>query len=253
MAQEQYKSHIRWVVDLKGVASADQLYSAKRRQRIRQTARLLENAHIRLEVEVLTPELLQEFIPLYEAHILAKKSPVVHPVAQKMQALWDAGREVHMISLYKNGVFIGGMIFRRMKHYTSVYYRMYPHDVGVKTPISVAYLAEKLLIDKTIAWGKEGIIHGRDRNAYGMNSAIGLADFKFRQGARPQPSKSEDVTVETFDDTQLKEDVLLFMGLEEDQWITKALFYSDLPEEELQKGYPGLFTSEHLSIEVRPR
>ena len=131
------------------------------------------------------------------------------------------------MSLYENGTPIGGTIFSLTGNKLSIAYRTYQNNwTTAALQANPSAYTEYLLNQEAINQGKEVMIHGKDRNPYGLNSSIGLANFKFAAGCQPELPKK--FAVESIDTDTLTTDVLIFaLPTAPDTTITKAYLVVD--------------------------
>jgi hypothetical protein len=96
--------------------------------------------------------------------------------------------------------------------------------------------------------GKTIISHGKDRNPYGLNSAIGMAGFKLSVGCRPSNVTDGTYEIHTLDTDKLTEDCLILEQPKEGTDITKA--YLVTSRENGHKHLQVTKYPEQLSVEV---
>lgn len=167
-----------------------ELFGKNMREKIRSTCRKIDTFDIRAETKELDEEFLSWFIPLYETRIKEKENPVVFDIRKKTLDREEKNYSYYSMALYENGEPIGGTIFSARNERFSVAYRTYAHNWKYAAlPANPSQYTEYLISKLASEMGKQTIIHGKDRNPYGIHSSIGLAAFKLSAGCRPRKSK----------------------------------------------------------------
>ena len=247
-----YPTYISWKVDLLAVSDVASLLGPERVRKIKKAIERLHAGapnHLFL-IEAVTPNYLDEFVPLYESHIGAKERGTVFDVRSRITEKMAKGFGYEAVSLRADGRLLGGMIYGVRPHTMSVAYRVFPLAMPLKLPISCSYIAEQLLIEKALALGKRSIIHGKDRNPYGVYSSIGLAGYKLAIGCVPHVSLFEKTTFLPFKGQAMSQPTLLFLGSAKGEKISRALLCA--PEAELQAGvYGAVLKQSRVQVETR--
>lgn len=221
------------------------------RARLRATLGRIHTFDISAQINPLTEEFLSQFLPLYEERIHEKKNPVIFDIAQKTLGNPERAHLYYSMALYENEAFLGGTVFSLRHNRLSIAYRTYRTAwVSADLPANPSTYTEYEISRYACEVGKEVILHGKDRNPYGMHSSIGLALFKLSVGCRPKKSKVFEVS--TLDPTRLTEDVLVleYPG-ETTEDITRA--YLIASPEGIEKWEPVSKYPERLSVETLPR
>lgn len=204
--QVTYPSHHRWQRDV----SVDPFlhFSPRTSGKIRTALELLESAHVSYTIEPLSMTFLDSFIPLYTLQIGSKENAIVHDVYGNTLGKKDAPFPYYCLSLFEQGTFIGGTIFSLRPEQISFAYRTFnPTWKQAALKITPAYIGEYATADFASKQGLKGISHGKDRNPYGLNAAIGLATFKLSIGC--QPCVPEDSEIHTLETNTLTQDALI--------------------------------------------
>ena len=253
MSEEiMYPSHIGWRVALDGVNDVAHFFGTETVKRVEKSKTLLAQSPtgFRFICEPVTPAWLDAFVPLYEEYIGAKEHAAVSQVRAHIAAEQAKGKAYETISLWEGKKFLGGVIYAVMKDRIQVAYRVFPRQLSVKLPVGVSYLAEDYLYRRVFELGKKTIVHGRDRNPYGLNSAIGLAEYKLKIGCAPFVSSAPVVTFKKLAELPAHQEALVFLGTEKERTITQARLISERALEEQQRVYGILFKQTTVAIEV---
>ena len=247
-----YPTYISWKVDLLAVSDVASLLGPERVRKIKKAIERLHAGapnHLFL-IEAVTPNYLDEFVPLYESHIGAKERGTVFDVRSRITEKMAKGFEYEAVSLRADGRLLGGMIYGVRPHTMSVAYRVFPLAMPLKLPISCSYIAEQLLIEKALALHKRSIIHGKDRNPYGVYSSIGLAGYKLTIGCVPYVSSFEKTTFLPLDEKLIAQPTLIFLGSAMGDKISRGLLFAT--EAELQAGvYGAVLKQSRVQVETR--
>lgn len=228
--------------------------------RIKKADRLLSEYGYRFVIEDVTPSYLDKFVPLYEKNILSKERGTVFPVRKRVTEGEASGKRYQVVSLYKGDEYLGGIIFgiNPSNDFVSSAYKVFPHSIPEKIPISVSFVADFYFYSHSISLGCHNVSHGYDRNIYGYHSAIGLACYKIQVGGKPFiptykiTSKEPNEILHTI--PQFSDDMFVLLGDTFETFSEKALCISDKPVEELKKKYPILFSNQYFETNiVHPR
>lgn len=201
-----YATAHRWVKPVP--AEPLDSFGKNAQERLRATLSKVAYCAIRNEVRPLDEHFLNTFIPLYEERIRAKEHGVIFDIREK--TLGNPARRFpyFSMSLYEEGAFIGGTIFSVRTNTLAVAYRIYRNDWN-SAPLRAnpSLYTEYCLNEYARSVGSRYILHGKDRNPYGLNSGIGLAGFKLSAGCYPEKSKTFELRELDTDD--LTEDALI--------------------------------------------
>lgn len=240
-----YPQYLVWRRTMEGVHSADDCFSKKMMNRMRKSWKVLADSPYRLvRDEIVDDTYLNQFVPLYEKHIGAKKNGHIYPVRERVHEGQAKGHIYEALSLYQDEVLIGGFIYSIRRDALSACFRAFPHELPLALPLSVSHLAEHLYFARALELGKHYLRHGKDRNAYGLHSNIGLAEYKLRLGCDPWVSQSEDTTLLPVPPSCEGTDALFFLHATKDKVpMREALLVSDKSTEELLTAFPTLLGS----------
>lgn len=201
-----YATAHRWVKSVP--AEPLDSFGKNAQERLRATLSKVAGCGIRNEVKPLDEHFLDTFVPLYEERIRTKKHGVIFDIRKK--TLGNPARKFpyFSMSLYEGDTFLGGTIFSVRVDTLAVAYRVYQNDWGC-APLRAnpSLYTEYCLNEYARSIGREYILHGKDRNPYGLNSGIGLAGFKLSTGCHPEKSKTFELRELDTDD--LTEDALI--------------------------------------------
>lgn len=252
MAIALYPSYVAWQIALAPNQGFFDLTSQENTRRIKKALAVFEASTYRFQIDQVDSTYLDAFVPLYENHIQKRQHAAISAVRQNIGDNVVAGRVYESISLLKDGNLIGGLVYSVRSQALGVAYRVFPHTLDFRLPVSCSYVAEYYLVARAKELGKSTIIHGRDRNPYGLNAAIGLADYKLRVGALPFVSTSAHNKFQTIDTLlDAGENVLVFLGEEPGQPITKALLFIVSDAADVERRYAGLIKQTRVTIDVR--
>lgn len=201
--------------------------------------------------EEVTNEYLDRFVPLYEHHISTRNHGVIFNVRGKITQGLSKGKKYESISLFEGDMFLGGLIYSLNSQTISAAYRVFPHVLKIKLPISCSYVAEKYLLERALALGKKTIIHGRDHNVYGLHSAIGLVEYKIRIGCVPYVSKFIENNFHDVKEINPTEDTFVFLGNGIGRQITEGILFSTHSPEITTQKYNVLFSQTTVKVSVR--
>lgn len=244
--QLTYPSNHRWQRTVSGDALSH--FSPRTAGKIRTALTLLEDNNIHYDISPLSSSFLDLFLPLYAEHIGKKDNAIVHDVYEKTLGAPASNFPYYAFSLYEGDQFIGGTIFSLRPDRISFAYRVFlPRWVRAAIKITPAYIGEYVTAEFAQQHNLPFISHGRDRNPYGLNAAVGLATFKLSAGCHAYvPTDCEIKTLET--DT-IQTDALVLLAPSEGTLITNAVLITskEMEAKHLQvTKYPNLLTVEVL-------
>ncbi len=251
-----FPRYLNWRVP---VTDADPAYrfGKQTRKRITKSIEILVSAGYSFIFEPVTESYLGKFIPLYENFITSKERGTIFPVRDRVDQGLKNGKKFIALSLYKNSTYLGGLILSHHHDHSeslSVNYKVLPHSLEEKIPISTSFVAELYLHTYAFEQGFSLITHGIDRNIYGYYSNIGLAAFKTQIGCRPWIPAIRASTGEPNQILEVlpvfEEDMLLFLGSTHKDFSTKAIFVSEKPEDELKTKFPILFSNKYYTTRI---
>ncbi len=179
------------------------------RARLRSTLKNIYESGVTHSIELLTPEILAWFVPLYQAQISEKNNPKIHDIASNTIDKKTTYQYFALI-LKENGEPIGATIFSERKKILSIAYRIYSsnwkyHSFQASPSLYTEYLINRYAYRR----GYRQLSHGKDRNPYGQNASIGLALFKLSVGCSVF-LPSADYETKTIDLDSVTEDLLIF-------------------------------------------
>lgn len=195
----EYSPFHRWFKE--AIENPEDLFGKKNKKRILSTLPKISEHPITHSIKPLDEEFLHWFTPLYSEIIGAKDNAIVHDIHE---ATLGKGSEAiyWCLELLENNTPVGGTIFRIKDEKILIAFKVYPHNwkegtLQANPSLYTEYLLSKFAYDS----GKEIISHGKDRNPYGINAAIGLATFKLSTGYKPylllEKENCESKTIET--------------------------------------------------------
>lgn len=196
-------------------------YGKSDRKKLRKSLKCAPVQGVNFEFSLLDQTFFEWFAPMYEKIIGNKKHAHLFDVMGVLRNSSEQSFGYRTLTVRDNGNIVGGCIFNDFGWYFSVAYRIYEqHWPVAKLPATPAFLGELQLDMYTKEQKRKMLTHGRDRNPYGLNSAIGLSIFKLAVGCRPRTALTHDVRhIETNDIT---EDCLILHYPTEGRKITEA-------------------------------
>jgi hypothetical protein len=240
-------NYIFWKVDLSKKQKAEENFSKNTAKKIQKAEENFKKSPYDLKIKPVTPNLLDQFMPLYRKNISQKQGARIMEVKQEILKRQKKKR-YEAVTLHKDQKFLGALIFSYpRKDEISTAYKVFPYQLDdLKLPISPTYLAEYFFYDYAIKNKIKLIKHGKDKNLYGINSNPGLALFKLSIGCNPYVSKARDNQFIDFNfPSNNPRDILCFFGKKRGEKIKKAslkLYNSKL--EDLKSKYGPLFKSQ---------
>lgn len=224
--------------------------------RIKKADQLLSQYGYRFIIEDVTSDYLDTFIPLYEKNILSKERGTVFPVRARIAEGEKSGKRYQVVSLYKHDEYLGGIIFSitPSNDFLASAYKVFPHEIPEKIPISVSFVADSYFYSHSISLGCSDLSHGYDRNIYGYHSSIGLACYKIQVGGKPfiprykiTPKEPNEIMYTL---PEFSHDMFLLLSDDFEIFSQKAILVSEKPEEELQKKFPILFSNKYFETKI---
>lgn len=222
-------------------------YGKSDRKRINKTLESLEKHGITWEFSIANEAFFKWFTPLYTNELESKNSDRIHDVYSKTVGKEGSVLTYKTLTLFENKTPIGGCVFSCWKDRYSISYRMFKpqweNDSRIASP---ALFGEYLMDEHTLSNKKIKLVHGQDRNPYGLFSSIGVANFKLAVGCRARlPVKYDEVTT---DIDSLDQDTLILHLPKFGKEITEATLI--LVKNEISK-YEQLFshnTKIHINL-----
>lgn len=154
----------------------------------------LPSTTITYKIEELTREHLDWFIPLYNAHIATKTNPHIFNIMETTIGKTIIEYPYSILYILESGTPIGGIVFTTREDRISIAYRTFINKWAHHTfNCSPALYAERVIAEYALHMDKQLLVHGKDRNPYGLHSSIGVAIFKLSVGCHPQVPKKFDL------------------------------------------------------------
>ncbi|MAZ56705.1 hypothetical protein CL653_02860 [bacterium] len=230
------------------IADPLQHFGKSNRARVRSTLNRVHEYDVKFAIEELSADFFTWFKPLYESHIGAMQNGKIYDIEGTTLYKENSDKKYYSITLYEKDRPTGGTIFSCLEDMLSFAYRVYGHDwVEAKLPASPSFYMEYITSKYAYDIGLKTISHGKDRNPYGLNSAIGLGMFKLSVGCKPLLPKKYEIS--TIDTDQIQTDALIFeMPNRDDVEIKKA--YLVAKEANLPKYLQLLKYDDFLKIET---
>ncbi len=180
-----YPEKVAWRIELHDKSDAYQAFGKKTASKIKSAIGRLESTRYRFQIEPVTPEYIDRFLPLYQAHIATKEHPEFFDIKS---ALLPLITEYHALSLYQDQQYLGGLIFHSYSDHLASAYKVFPRTLSIDLPINITFVAEYYFYEHAIQNHFNYISHGSGKNCWGVHAAIGLAMFKLQAGNRPRYS-----------------------------------------------------------------
>jgi hypothetical protein len=219
--QVTYPSHHRWMRDIS--AGVDIGVSGRIVKLITRSLPLLEENGVVAKIEPLHEGFFDEFTPMYIENIGKKNNAIVFDVKATTLGKADNIFPYFGYSIHENGKYIGGTIFSLRKDRVSYAYRTFEKNwFEAKLPANPALIGEHMIAEFARNQGINLLSHGKDRNPYGLNSAIGMAIFKLSVGCHPSNVTEGSYEIHTIETGEINEDCLILEQPKEGTDITKA-------------------------------
>lgn len=216
--QINYADHHKWV---KTVPRDDVFgsFGDSGKEKLKSTLNKISDSRVTSIIRPVDEFFLSWFIPMYTENIHKKGNPKIHPIKDKVL---NGNKIYYALQLFEDQKPVGGTIFSVQEATISIAYRVYSNDWLMHSfRASPSLYTEYLIEQHARTIDCVTIIHGRDRNPYGMNAGIGLAIFKLAVGCQPYLSSSYEL--KELNTENCSEDALVFeYPGEEDQKIAKA-------------------------------
>ena len=215
----RYAPKHRWLKQLP--ADFIENYGSSAQKQLRTSLEKIVEAEITHTIAPLTESDIDWFTPFYEANLASKDSAVIHDVYAT--TLGKHPKDTYfMLKTSERGVSRGAMIFAKREDRIATVYRTFERDwQESKLRANPALLSEYFLDSYAKECGYSKLSHGKDRNPYGLNAAIGLATFKLSIGCRPYCYETETEFRE-LDTDDVTSDVLVLAAPDSGNQITHA-------------------------------
>lgn len=251
----EYSPFHRWYKE--AIENPEELFGTKNRKRILSSLPRISEYSITHEIKPLDQSFLNWFTPKYSDTIGAKDNAVVHDIYTSTLGNKESKSVYWCLELKENNVPIGGTIFGIREDKITTAFKVYPYKwshgtLQANPSLYTEYLMSKFAFEQ----GKDSISHGKDRNPYGINAAIGLAIFKLSTGYKPYLLvESEDCQSEKLNTDDIMTDSLLLhhpLTNTFDDPITKATLFTtkDTESKYVQvNSYPELLEVETVYLD----
>lgn len=218
----KYSPQQQWYKEI--VEQPEKLFSKKNQKRIRSTLTKVDNYKIKTIVKKLDEGFLNWFTPKYIKMIDGKQNAAIHNIYESTLGNTNSESQYWCLVLFENNIPVGGTIFGVREEKLMVAFKVYPYNWETGTlQANPSLYTEYVLAKHGYDIQKKFMSHGRDRNPYGINAAIGLATFKLSTGYKPYILKdSSDYQETSIDTKKLKQDALILHFPKNNELITKA-------------------------------
>jgi hypothetical protein len=249
-----YPNKIRWKTDLTKYSDENVglIFGGKNAKKILDSIDILKKNDYEFISTAYDHSYLNDFYPIYKKMLDSKASPNIIDIGSNVEKQISIGMQVRTLSLYFKKKFVGGSINIITDDTYINGFNAIPFETDLKLKVNnINYIRTFYHIKEAKSLSKSIYSAGRDRNFYGINSAIGLAIFKLRTGAVAYVNDAEDYELVPDFSWDGKEDVLAFEGEGKGQKITKAkLFLVKNDPEEFRSKYGSLFSQDDFEVEV---
>lgn len=247
----RYPEKITWVLDLTSFKDALELFGKKTQKKLKSSINRLKTTDYSFKIDHVDENFIKIFYPIYSKNVKQKKNPLVHDLMDKVILNPPHHFPYLSISLYEKDQLRGGIIFSDRDSFIQTSFRAFPSKIDLKLPISISYLAEYYLNDFCLKNNKEYICRGKDRNAFGANSSIGLVSFKLQLGYEPYMLNEEDFAkdkLQFFDSYEWdsESNVLIFEATQFSEKITSAVLLSLTAT--IDEKYQNILSSEAFEV-----
>lgn len=201
-----YASLHRWRKDV--IDDPINLFGRSEQKKLRDTLKKISASNVSYHIQPLTSDFFDWWLPLYHERVSSKEHPVLFNV--KERTLGGAvDRQYFSLTLLEGDKRLGGLIFSVKDDTLFFAYRTLALDWNqVRLRANPSLYVEYVMAEHAKSSSLKYISHGKDRNPYGLNSGIGLANFKLATGCRPQLASGYEVKV--LDTDEVSRDVLVF-------------------------------------------
>ncbi|OGG87684.1 hypothetical protein A2592_00915 [Candidatus Kaiserbacteria bacterium RIFOXYD1_FULL_42_15] len=191
-------------------------------KKITNLLRKIETLDITSIFAPLDQSFLDWFVPLYNERIRSKENPNLHDIYAATLGKAEKKFPYYTLTLFEAGIPIGGAIFTLRTYKLSIAFRVYFPDwqVNKKLACSPALFAEYIITKHAQEKNKTKLVHGSDRNPYGIYSSIGVAIFKLSVGCYPVVQYNPEI--ETIDTTTVQKNIFLLELPKQQRRITDA-------------------------------
>lgn len=247
--QTPFPSRILWKLSLAGISSFFDIFEGHTLKELKRAIKLFETSSLYFKFEVPDAPYLDKFVPLYENEIRKKAHANIIDVRDRI--IFNPLHDLPYVamSLYDGDNYLGGRIFSLSEDGIMGAFKILPHHVNIplkKIPFS--FVSEYYLVQYALQLNKKFITSGTTLNPFGVHSAIGLATYKFKAGAKPYRATKRCEIKEQFS-WDGKEDVLLFLGDQLHEPLQKAVLFLT-SSENIKERYGNLLAHATCAIEI---
>lgn len=246
--QATFPSRVIWRLYLNGLSSFLDIFHGHSRSELEKAIKVFASSSMQFKFEIADAAYLDKFVPLYEKEISKKPDARIIDVRDRVLSHPLYQWPFMAMSLYDGDQYLGGRVFSVSEEGILGAFKVLPHRVNLpikKVPFS--FIAEYYLVEKALEWKKQFLSSGSTLNPFGVHSAIGLATYKLKSGARPYVANSRcEIKQEFVWDGQ--RDVLLFLGEQKDIPIQKAILFL-VSTEKIEERYGNLLA--HASCDIK--
>lgn len=169
--------------------SAKEIFGKNNAEKIRSSLKRIADTPVRTEISPLDEKSIAWFEPLYTETISQKQNAKLHNLRETTIDS-TSSFPFFILTLYSGDTPIGGTIFSERDDMLAIAYRIQPNAWEEESlPANPSIFSEYILNQHAQSLGKMYVSHGVDRNPYGLNANIGLAQFKLRVGCFPLLTK----------------------------------------------------------------
>jgi len=212
-------------------------------KKIKHLLEKISSTNITYHFSPLTNDFFNWFTPQYNKQVGSKKNFSAHNIVDKTLHRSNKIYPYYSLTVLESSKPVGGVIFTLRKGHLSVAFRVFKPtwEDNLAFRCSPSLFAEYLLAQHALKNNLENLVHGVDRNPYGMNASIGLAIFKLSVGCHPEVCIKHEIN--KLDTTKYLTDTLVLEYPTDSKVIKKATLITT--PENLPK-YNQLMKYEHL-------
>ena len=215
-----YSAKVRWHRPVTNTPM--DYYGKSNKARLRSTLnKLSEMPDISFSFAPLSEFFLDWFEPIYLNTISEKSNAMVHEVRANTIENTEINSPLFGLTLMENSQPTGGIIYSLREDMLAVHYRIFSNNWATETlQANPSLVSDYFLAEEAFKQNKLIFSHGLDRNPYGINSNIGLANFKLSVGCQPKlPKNAEFLEIDT---DSVKQDALILHKPESGDLITEG-------------------------------
>jgi hypothetical protein len=210
-----------------------------------ESLKILKQNGFRFEFELYTNSFLENFLPLYNNVISAKRNPGIKPIKEIVDEKLKMNTPTYTLSVFQNDIFIGGYIFFQYKDYLLNSFSSLLKEIPLKVKVgNIAFVCNYLIYKFAyFDLGLKKYSHGTDRNLYGLNSDVGLCIFKLRCGSKPyifQRGDLNQIHIKEEFNWDGKTDIILMEGSKFNEPIKDIKIFTSLKDSDFKNKF-GIF------------